>query len=135
MTEQTFRAGDDVFAAADSPTGLYGAVFEDDGETGYFYAVDLVRKLEIFDAVHIYNVSNVADRDRPSKLSIVWSEDGSKCALLINEYPHAVFDFDARRGYCRSNFPNYPDPPEPSESTWPSSDHSWSDEAAAWLYR
>jgi hypothetical protein len=134
MVEQTFRAGDDVFAAAESPNGLFGAVFEDDGETGYFYAVDLVRNFDILDAVQIYIVANVVGRDRPSGLLIVWSEDGRKCALLINDYPHAVFDFEARRGYCRSNFPNYPDPPEPSESIWPSSDHSWSDEAAAWLY-
>ncbi|MGP0017489.1 MAG: DUF2251 domain-containing protein [Candidatus Sulfotelmatobacter sp.] len=59
--------------------------FEDEGETDYFYALDLLRTPDkILDAVHIYNVANVVDRDRPSQVDIVWSEDGSKCALLIN---------------------------------------------------
>lgn len=47
----------------------------------------------ILDAVHIYNVANVVDRDRPFALSIVCSEDGMNCALLINGYPHAAFNF------------------------------------------
>jgi hypothetical protein len=60
----------------------------------------------------------------------VWSEDGAKCALLINDYPHAAFDFAAKRGYCRTNFPNFPNKVERS---WSESDHSWSDEAVVWL--
>jgi hypothetical protein len=131
MDEQTFQVGSDVFVAEDAPDGRYSAFFEDDGETGYFYAVDLSRQDNmILDAVHIYNVANVMDRDRPSTLSIVWSEDGSKCALLINGYPHAAFDFASKRGYCRTNFPNFPDE---AEGNWSKSDHSWSDDAVAWL--
>jgi hypothetical protein len=131
MDEQTFQVGSDVFVAEDAPDGRYSAFFEDDGETGYFYAVDLSRQDNmILDAVHIYNVANVMDRDRPSTLSIVWSEDGSKCALLINGYPHAAFDFAAKRGYCRTNFPNFPNE---AEGNWSKSDHSWSDDAVAWL--
>ena len=131
MEKQTFRAGDDVFVTEDSPDGRYSAIFEDDGEVGYFYAVDLARTDKmILDAVHIYNVANVVDRDRASSLSIVWSDDGCKCALLINGYPHAAFDFAAQRGYCRTNFPNFE---KQTEGCWPSSDHNWSDEAVAWL--
>jgi hypothetical protein len=115
---------------ADSPTGRFSVFFEDDGDTGYFYARDQQRDPEnsIVDAVHIYNVANVKDGHQPSKLSIVWSVDGSKCALLINNYPHAVFDFTARRGYCRTNFPNSPD-----SDVWIRSDHNWSEEAIDWL--
>ena len=131
MDEQTFQVGSDVFVAEDAPDGPHSAFFEDDGETGYFYAVDLSRSENtILDAVHIYTVTNVVDRDRPSTLSIVWSEDGTKCALLINGHPHAAFDFAAERGYCRTNFPNFPNQPEGS---WSTSDHSWSDDAVAWL--
>lgn len=131
MNEQTFQVGSDVFVAEDAPAGRYSAFFEDDGETGYFYAVDPSRLDDmILDAVHIYNVANVVDRDRPSTLRIVWSADGTKCALLINAYPHAVFDFAAKRGYCRTNFPNFPDP---VESRWSKSDHGWSDAAVVWL--
>ena len=33
-------------------------------------------------------------------LSIVWSPDGHKCALLLDGHPQAAFDFIAQRGYC-----------------------------------
>jgi len=56
--------------------------------------------------LHIYNVANVSDRDRVSSLSIVWSADGIKCALLINGYAHATFDFAAKQGRFRTNSPN-----------------------------
>lgn len=130
MPEQTFRPGDGVNFGSDSQMHPHSAFFEDDGATGYFYALDLDRSENmILDAVHIYDVANVSDRDRPSTLSIAWSDDGVKCALLINGYPHAAFDFAAQRGYCRTNFPNFPTSPD----CWPSSDHSWSDEAISWL--
>jgi hypothetical protein len=131
MNELTFQIGSDASLAEDSPSGQYSAVFEDDGETGYFYAVDLTRSDDmILDAVHIYNVANVVDRDRPSTLAIVWSVDGNKCALLINDYAHAAFDFSAKQGYCRTNFPNFPDQ---TEAGWSGADHSWSDDAVASL--
>ncbi len=131
MEWHTFQPGDNSFVAEDSPGGHHSAFFEDDGDTGYFYAVDLARTdHRILDAVQIYNVANVVDKARPSSLEIIWSEDGLKCALLINGYPHAAFDFAAQRGFCRTNFPNFPDQ---SEGCWSQSDHSWSDDAVAWL--
>jgi hypothetical protein len=131
MQKRTFRPGDQTSFGSDSFTHPHSAFFEDDGESGYFYAMDLTRSDDmILDAVHIYNVANVSDRDRESSISIVWSADGMQCALLINGYPHATFDFGAKRGYCRTNFPNFPNTPS---SCWDSSDHSWSDEAVAWL--
>ncbi len=53
---------------------------------------------------------------------IVWSEDGLKAALLINEYPHAVIDFAACRAYCRSGFP-------PPDEKWSRRDAAWKDDA------
>jgi hypothetical protein len=104
-----------------SPDGNVGAVFEDDGDTGYFYAVQLVRGKPgpILDAVHIYNVANITDRHIPSRLQIVWSHDSRAAALVINRYPHAIFDFVQRRACCRTGFP------PPSES-WGAS-HDWDD--------
>jgi hypothetical protein len=49
--------------------------------------------------------ASVVDRDRPSEIAFVWTRDGLKAALLINDFAHAVIDFRARRAYCRSNFP------------------------------
>lgn len=119
--ETSFTVGTDVVLQGPSPSAQIGVVFEDDGETGYFYALDFGRKANpIVDALQIYNVRSVTDRHLPSQAQIVWSEDGLKAALLINRHPHAVFDFAARRGYCRSGFPT-PDP------NWTKFDHAWDD--------
>jgi hypothetical protein len=131
MDYETFQPGTRFIIQKDSPGGRYSAFFEDEGETGYFYAVDPAHKPDaIVDAVHIYNVSNVVDRERLSAAHIVWSADESKCALLINGHPHAVFDFAAKKGYCRSNFPNFANP---VAKGWLQSDHSWSEDAIRWL--
>jgi hypothetical protein len=100
---QAFFPGKEAWYASDSPTTQYTAVFEDDGDTGYFYAYDLAR---VLDAVHIYNLSSVVDKDRESLAEIIWTPDGLKAALLINNYPHAVIDFADRRSYCRTGFPS-----------------------------
>jgi len=131
MDKETFQPGTEFILQKDSPGGRFSAFFEDEGETGYFYAVDPALTPDaIVDAVQIYSVSNVVDRERPSTASIVWSPDESRCALLINGYPHAVFDFHAKRGYCRTNFPNFANP---VVAGWLQSDHSWSEDAIRWL--
>ena len=133
MTEETLTVGAPTIIPSDSPDGQHAAFFEDDGERAYFYALDPSRvRNRILDALHIYNVANVVDQHRPSRVSIAWSEDGLKCALLINGYPHAAFDFSVRRGYCRTNSPNFKDP---ADGSWTTADHSWSDEAVSWLNR
>jgi hypothetical protein len=105
-----------------SPSGLYSAVFEDDGETGYFYALDRGRgEQPIVDAMQIYNVQSVIDRHNPTAAEIRWSSDAMKSALILNGVMHALFDFSARRGYCRTGYP------APSKQ-WSKFDHSWSDD-------
>ncbi len=102
-----FTPGDKTFYASDSASSSYSGVFEDDGRTGYFYAYDraAAKDRRILDACLIYNVAGVTDRDRPSEAEIIWARDGMKAALVINDRAHAVIDFDARRAYCRTNFP------------------------------
>jgi|SRR5215470_19652510 len=101
-----YRPGTDTWVASDSATSSFSGVFEDNGETAYFYAYDRAkRERRILDAVHIYNVANVVDADRYSEVEIVWSPDGLKAGLLINRYLHAVLNFEAGKAYCRSNFP------------------------------
>ena len=90
--------------ASDSPKSSFSGVFEDDGETAYFYAYDRANP-QILDAVHIYNVANVVDRHRESEVEILWSSDGLKAGLLINGYLHAVLNFEIRKAYSRNNFP------------------------------
>jgi hypothetical protein len=52
--------------------------------------------------LHVYDVENVANAEIPSVVEIWWSEDDSATALVINEHPHAVFDFRDRRAVCRT---------------------------------
>ncbi len=123
VARETINIGEEISVFGESPEGRFAAVFEDDGETGYFYALDAEKSgSRICDAVHIYNVNDVADKNIPSKVEIVWSKDGLKSALLINDYAHAIFDFSAQRGYCRNNFP-------PSNKDWTQFEHEWTDEA------
>jgi hypothetical protein len=104
---ESFTPGDKTFYASDSPTSSFSGVFEDDGDTGYFYAYDRAAPEDerVLDACHIYNAARVVDRDRPSSVEVIWTHDGLKAALLINGFAHAVVDFPGRRAYCRSNFP------------------------------
>src|SRR5262245_23179761 len=102
-----FTPGEETFYPSDSRTSSFSGVFEDDGQTGYFYAYDRAAPddARILDACLIYNVANVVDGNRPSKVEVIWTDDGLKASLLINDYAHAVIDFAARKAYCRANFP------------------------------
>lgn len=103
--EETFIVGQDTFFDSVSPTTSFGVTFEDNLETGYFYAVDTKPDLQILDALHIYNVANVTDKDKPSKIQIGWTDNDEIASLLINNYCHAIFDFKEKAGYCRNGFP------------------------------
>lgn len=126
VARQEFHAGQPIVIKGPAPEGQYMTVFEDDGETGYFYAVDaaIPENEQIQDAVHIYNVADVTDRHLFSIVKIGWSLDNAKAVLLINDYAHAIFDFEARRGFCRSGFP-----PAPINKRWSAGGHFWDDAA------
>ena len=123
--EQELRVGTAIVIDGAAPESSLAAVFEDDGDTGYFYALDTgASGQQIQDALHVYNVMSVSAREKPSEVKIGWSTDSKKVVLLINGYPHAVFDFAAKRGYCRSGFP-----PPAAKGEWSGHDHSWSEQA------
>lgn len=120
---EKFYPGRTTFVESQSHATPFAAVFEDGGTTGYFYGQDSSAEGNpILDALHIYNVQNVSDGDIESELRIVWSADGAKVALLINGYPHAVFDFIAERAYCRTGLP-------PPSERWSAQGHGWDDQA------
>jgi hypothetical protein len=109
-----------------SPTTSFAVVFEDDGKTGYFYGLDLENKKQpVLDSLHIYNVKDILDPNVSVQVDITWSEDGLKARLAINGFPHAVFDFESRKAYCRTNHPR----PDRRFTT----SHKWSDEALDWF--
>lgn len=123
VATEGLMVGRPIVVEGGSPTGRFVAVFEDDGKAGYLYALDMsAAGNPIQDTLHIYNVAQVADREVPLTLRIGWSSDSQKVVLSVNDHPHAVFDFEGRRGYCRSGFP----PIRPSQE-WSKEGHNWSD--------
>ena len=132
MQSLTFTPGR-AFLASESNAVPWTVVFEDEGVSGYFYACDRSHeKLEdsILDAMLIYNVAAVekgADGSAAERIvSIDWSRDGQKAVLYLDGVAQALFDFAARCGYCRSNFPNFL---ADQGDVWNRSSHAWSDAA------
>lgn len=122
--EQELIVGRANVIEAPAQEGSFVVVFEDDEETGYFYALDTsASENPIQDALHIYNVDEVTDREKPSTIKIGWSVDHRKAVLLINDQPHAIFDFAGKQGYCRTAFP------PPVGGGWSEQGHGWNDEA------
>ena len=119
-----------VFESPSPVAKDWRVVFEDDKDTGYFYALDMTNKeMPIKDALHIYNTKNVSDKHLPSEISIVWTKDGTKAILMINKYGHAVIDFKAQQAFCRTGFP------EPSKnSDWSKAGHGWNEAAYTNLF-
>lgn len=142
MQEQSWTPGEDLFLESFSPENHYGVVFEDDGEAAYFYAVekdDEGAGLRVLDALHIREVGDseedelpeedeqpgddVEDGDAgepgeaaaPADLKIIWSRDWLKCALVLDGFVHAIFDFENQGGYNINEFP-------PPNSIWTQGD-------------
>ncbi|MBS1601546.1 MAG: DUF2251 domain-containing protein [Bacteroidetes bacterium] len=143
MQEQQWVPGEDLFIESFAPENRNGVVFEDDGEAAYFYAVERDEDgpgLRILDALHIHQselpdpseasesseLSKTSDSSEPSgatahPLMIVWSRDWLKCALIIDGYAHALFDFEAQGGYNINEFP-------PPNDFWTKGDRKLTDE-------
>jgi hypothetical protein len=122
MQEREWMPGEDLFIESFSPENKFGTVFEDDGDSAYFYAVekdDGGTGLRVLDALHIFETEedgvegdDEAGEDKlrlaagqPVKLLVVWSRDWEKCALVIGGLCHAIFDFKAQGGYSINEFP------------------------------
>ncbi|WP_431212576.1 DUF2251 domain-containing protein [Puia sp. P3] len=127
MQEKQWTPGEDLFIESFAPENRYGVVFEDDGESAYFYAVEKDGDgsgLRILDALHIHQreedaLDSPAGGGRP--LLIVWSKDWLKCALVIDGFAHALFDFEAQGGYNINEFP-------PPNEFWTKGDRKLTDE-------
>ncbi len=102
--ETEYNPGQDTFVDSTAENGN-SVIFEDNGETGYFYSIDRNNNFAVLDGLHIYNVADIIDNDKSSTVKILWTEDLMKVFLSINNYYHAVFDFKNQAGYCRNGFP------------------------------
>ena len=128
VATQALQVGQPVVVDADSPAGRYAVVFEDDGDAGSFYAVDtdVEDGNPVQDALLVYLVADVLDADLASTLEIGWSADGLKALLLINDAPHAAFDFERRQGWCVLGLPE-----GAIGKGWSKSGHAWDDDVEA----
>jgi hypothetical protein len=138
MQEQQWIPGEDLFIESFSPENSYGVVFEDDGQTAYFYAVEKDKEgtgLRVLDALHIQETDMEKGIDgnltegstKPNRLLIVWSRDWLKSALVIDGFCHALFDFEAKGGYNINEFP-------PPNEFWTLGDRKLSDELMRKLF-
>jgi hypothetical protein len=135
MQSLTFTPGR-AFLSSDSTTVPWTVVFEDEGVAGYFYACDRSHQTQeaaLLDAMLLYNVNALATSDkklqRPTSeriAAVEWSRDGMQAVLYLDGVAQALYDFAARCGYCRMDFPNFV--AEPGE-TWRKDSHAWSDAA------
>ena len=125
-----------AFLSVNSPIVPWTVVFEDEGIAAYFYACDRSQEKHehsILDAMLIYNVAALAksdaelNRPEPQRIaSVEWSRDGLQAVLYLDGTAQALYDFDARVGYCRMDFPNFL---EDQGDTWRKSTQAWSEAA------
>ena len=101
------------------PEHRFAVIFEDDGETGYVYALD--HELDgdpICDAALIYQ--GLADGE--FALEIFWHPDRAAVAISADNTPQCVIDFEEKKMWCRSGFP-------PADPRWTLNEKAWSDES------
>ena len=107
MQRQTIVRGQDTFIESFSPENNFGVVFEDDGETAYFYALEkdpASQEQRVLDALHIYETEEGME-EKQFSLFMIWSKDWLKCALVIDGICNALFDFENQGGYNLNEFP------------------------------
>ena len=103
---QITQIGSKLVMQVDAPSRMFTIVVEDDGDTGYAYALAPTEsgQLELLDALHLYNAEGEL-RGKDVKLEVEWSADSKLAALRVNAAMWALFDFEAETGWSRSNFP------------------------------
>jgi len=86
---------DQLFLGQPKQVGTHSTVhdhlavmFEDDGETGYFYALDMRQNAQpVVDCLHVYNVDNTRNHHEARKLEICWDESGYLACYNTNKHP------------------------------------------------
>ena len=124
MQQQTVVVGKDIFVESLSPENDYAVAFESNDETGYFYAIEIdgvTKEQRILDALHIYEAQEIPGDKKSINVKIIWAKDWLKCALILDDECHAVFDFEQKGGYNINEFP-------PPNSFWTKQDRKLTDE-------
>ncbi|OHD17813.1 MAG: hypothetical protein A2086_12610 [Spirochaetes bacterium GWD1_27_9] len=99
----------------------YAVIFEINDATAYFYALDISNgKQKILDVLYIYNTTAILEPKKVSAIKIDWSDNYRYAILFINDDPHAIFDFEAKRGYNQVEYPS-----GISETGWSNKNKEW----------
>jgi len=101
----------EIFESATNNDGRFAGVYEDDGETAYFYLYDLAGDGRILDHVLIHSGEG---GPLESDVTIRWDNRGEKVALFIRGELWAWFDPVAREkqggNYVAGSTPDFPRP-------------------------
>ncbi len=128
MESLQFRPGR-AFLSVNSPTVPWTVVFEDEGPAGYFYACDRSQTTQedsILDAMLLYNVGALANPENERLAAVEWSRNGLEAVLYLDGTAQALYNFAARTGHSRMDFPNFLGA---QGDQWNRSTHAWSDDA------
>ena len=94
----------DIYESAVDHQGRYGAVFERDDETAFFYLLDLARD-KINQIVEAFNAHSVSAMPSDVSIDLQWNAKGEAVGLRINGDLIAVFDLmsKGKKGRWASN--------------------------------
>lgn len=89
----------DVYESAVDHAGRFGAAFERDDETAFFYLLDLARD-EANQIVEAFDAHTVTTMPPDAPVSVNWNSTGCVAGLVVDGQLTAVFDLrnEGRKG-------------------------------------
>lgn len=100
---------EEVVLKTSSSVSGHACIFEDDGTTGYLYALKSAENGDaigpIADAVLVYKYTKGNPRQQSAELQFQWTDSGRCCGLVLDGHLYALFDFDTQIGFNISGFP------------------------------
>ena len=97
----------DVYESAVDHAGRYGAAFERDDDTAFFYLLDLAQD-EASQVIEAFNVHAVSDLPADVAVALRWTAGDNAVGLFIGGRLLALFDLqsDGRKGRWASGCDN-----------------------------
>src|SRR5687768_4983642 len=100
LKNEEIKPGEGCFIQSESAEHAFVVVFEDDNETGYFYAAekDATGSLSILDMLFVYDAQQVSAKEKKAKLSILWLTNCRRFALIFINTAILFFNFKTKEG-------------------------------------
>jgi hypothetical protein len=125
---ETYYPGQGFYLESDCPQGRYQVAFEENWEAAWFHLIDtrIDTKVDADKPQHslwLYQPQNDAELfcepDGTGLINIIWSSDGKRVGLFINNRGLALFDIEHRYAFCHEPIPST------AQSRW--QQHPWDD--------